>query len=357
MSVIPVARPMIGAEEKEAVLQVLDSGMLAQGERVAAFEKAFADYIGVRHAVAVSSGTTALHLALLAHGIGPGDEVITTSFTFIATANSILYVGAKPVFVDIEPDTFCIAPNQIEARITPRTKAILPVHLFGHPAEMDAIVEIAGRHGLAIIEDAAQAHGAEYHGRKVGSFGTGIFSFYPTKNMTTGEGGMVTTDDDTLAERLRLLRNHGMPRRYVHEVLGYNFRMTDIAAAIGIAQLRRLDEFNRARIANAEYLSQHLHKVVTPAVRPGVRHVFHQYTVRVPAARDEAVDKLREAGIGTGIYYPIPIHQQSLYRRIGYDDVLPETERAAREVLSLPVHPSLTRSDLDKIVQAVEALL
>ncbi len=356
MKSIPIARPVIGAEEKEAVLQVLDSGILAQGEHVAAFERAFADYIGVKHAVAVSSGTTALHLAMLAHGIGPGDEVITTPFTFIATANSVLYVGARSVFVDIEPDTFNVDPARIEEKITPRTKAILPVHLFGHPAEMDAIMEIAERHGLLVIEDAAQAHGAEYHGRKVGSFGTGVFSFYPTKNMTTGEGGMVTTDDDRLAERLRLLRDHGMPRRYVHEVLGYNFRMTNIAAAIGLAQLRRLDEFNRVRIANAAYLSERLHRVVTPVVRPGVRHVFHQYTVRVPDSRDEAVEKLREAGIGVGIYYPIPIHRQPLYRQLGYDDRLPVAERAAGEVLSLPVHPSLSRADLDRIVEAVEAL-
>ncbi len=353
---IPIARPMIQTEEKEAVLAVLDSGMLAQGEWVASFEKAFAKYIGVKHAVAASSGTAALHLAMLAHGIGPGDEVITSPFTFIATANAVLYTGARPVFVDIEPDTFDIDPNQVEQSITQRTKAILPVHLFGHPAEMDAIMEIAERHGLTVIEDAAQAHGAEYHGQRVGSFGTGVFSFYPTKNMTTGEGGMVTTDDDLLARKLRLLRDHGMPRRYVHEVLGYNFRMTNIAAAIGLAQLSKLDDFNSARIGNAAYLTERIHKVITPTVRPGVKHVFHQYTVRVPSGRDEAVEELREAGVGVGIYYPIPIHQQSLYRGLGYHDRFPAAEQAASEVLSLPVHPALTQEDLDKIVEVVEAL-
>ncbi len=353
---IPIARPMIEAEEKEAVLAVLDSGMLAQGEWVASFEKAFAKYIGVKHAVAASSGTAALHLAMLAHGIGPGDEVITSPFTFIATANAVLYTGARPVFVDIEPDTFDIDPNQVEESITQRTKAILPVHLFGHPAEMDAIMEIAERHGLTVIEDAAQAHGAEYHGQRVGSFGTGVFSFYPTKNMTTGEGGMLTTDDDFLAGKLRLLRDHGMPRRYVHEVLGYNFRMTNIAAAIGLAQLSKLDGFNSARIGNATYLTERIHKVITPTVRPGVKHVFHQYTVRVPSGRDDAVEKLREAGVGVGIYYPIPIHQQSLYRGLGYHERFPAAEQAASEVLSLPVHPALTQEDLNRIVEVVEAL-
>ncbi|MDY7042585.1 MAG: DegT/DnrJ/EryC1/StrS family aminotransferase, partial [Chloroflexota bacterium] len=252
---IAIAKPLMGAEEKQAVLAVLDSGMLAQGDRVAEFEEAFAAFCGVKHAIATSSGTTALHVALLAHGIGPGDEVITTPFTFIASANSVLYVGAKPVFVDIDPTTFNLDPAKIEAAITPRTKAILPVHLFGLPCEMPAISVLAKEHGLAVIEDACQAHGADIKGRRAGSFGTGCFSFYPTKNITTAEGGMITTDADDIAEHARLIRSHGMRRRYYHESLGYNFRMTDIHAAIGLAQLPKLESFNERRIANARYLS------------------------------------------------------------------------------------------------------
>lgn len=331
--------------------------MLAQGPRVQAFEEAFAQYCGVKYAVATSSGTTALHVALLAHNIGPGDEVITTPFTFIASANSILYVGARPVFVDIDPATFNIRPDLLEAAITSRTKAILPVHLFGLPADMDPIMEVAGRHGLVVIEDACQAHGAEYDGKRVGSFGTGCFSFYPTKNITTAEGGMITTNDEEIAERCRAIRQHGMRRRYYHDELGFNFRMTDVHAAIGLAQLGKLERFNEMRIANARYLSEHLRGVVTPTVPERRRHVFHQYTIRVPdARRDEVLDGLRERGIGTAVYYPVPVHQQQFYRDMGYDLVLPEAERAAREVLSLPVHPGLSRADLEAIVRAVNEL-
>ncbi|MBM4431649.1 MAG: DegT/DnrJ/EryC1/StrS family aminotransferase, partial [Chloroflexi bacterium] len=248
---IPIARPVIGEEEKQAVLAVLESGMLAQGQQVRAFEEAFAEYCGVKYAVATSSGTTALHTALLAHGVGPGDEVITTPFTFIASANSILFTGARPVFVDIEEDSYNINPTLIEEKITSRTKAILPVHLYGNPCDLEAIMTIADRHGLIVIEDACQAHGASVHGKKVGSFSTGCFSFYPTKNITTAEGGMITTDDDAVAERARLIRQHGMRKRYYHEVLGYNFRLTDIQAAIGLAQLGKLPEWTAKRIANA----------------------------------------------------------------------------------------------------------
>lgn len=354
---ISIAQPLIGDEEKRAVLEVLDSGMLAQGPRVRAFEEAFAAYCGVEHAVATTSGTTALHVALLAHGIGPGDEVITTPFTFIASANSILFTGARPVFVDIDPATFNIDPGLLEAVVTPRTKAVMPVHLFGLPADMDPVLEVAAQHGLAVIEDACQAHGAEYRERRAGSLGTGCFSFYPTKNMTTGEGGMITTGDERIAERCRVIRQHGMRRRYYHDELGFNFRMTDVHAAIGLAQLQKLERFNQARIANARFLSEHLQGVVAPIVPEGCRHVFHQYTVRVPGGRRDAVlDGLKERGIGTGVYYPVPVHKQRVYLELGYQVTLPEAERAAKEVLSLPVHPGLSGDDLEAIVAAANEL-
>jgi len=353
---IPIARPVIGEEEKQAVLAVLESGMLAQGQQVRAFEEAFAEYCGVKYAVATSSGTTALHTALLAHGVGPGDEVITTPFTFIASANSILFTGARPVFVDIEEDSYNINPTLIEEKITSRTKAILPVHLYGNPCDLEAIMTIADRHGLIVIEDACQAHGASVHGKKVGSFSTGCFSFYPTKNITTAEGGMITTNDDGVAERARLIRQHGMRKRYYHEVLGYNFRLTDIQAAIGLAQLGKLPEWTAKRIANARYLTERLPNVVTPTVRDGYVHVFHQYTIRVNGDRDAAVEKLNAAGIGTAIYYPIPVHQQPVYRQLGYHDSLPVAERVSRQVISLPVHPALTLAELDRIVSEVNRL-
>jgi dTDP-4-amino-4,6-dideoxygalactose transaminase len=355
---ISIAKPLIGEEERRAVLEVLDSGILAQGPRVKAFEETFAGMCGARSAIATSSGTTALHVALLAHAIGPGDEVITTPFTFIASANSILYVGARPVFVDIDPATFNIDPVQIEAAITPRTKAIMPVHLFGLPCDMKPIMALAQAHGLVVIEDACQAHGAEYHGKRAGSFGTGCFSFYPTKNMTSAEGGMITVgDDEQVAERCRVIRQHGMRRRYYHDELGFNFRMTDVHAAIGLAQLKKLEQFNKARVANACFLSDHLKGVTTPTVPEGYRHVFHQYTIRVAGGRRDAVlEGLKERGIGTGVYYPVPVHKQRVYLERGYEERLPEAERAAEEVLSLPVHPGLSGADLETIVTAVNEL-
>lgn len=358
---INIAKPLIGDEEKAAVMAVLDSGLLAQGAAVAEFEKSFAEYCDVKHAIATSNGTTALHLAVLASEIGAGDEVITTPFTFIASSNSVLYTGGKPVFVDIDPVSFNIDVDAIEAAITHRTKAIMPIHLFGNPADMPRIMDIAAKHNLAVIEDAAQAHGAEINGKKAGSWGTGCFSFYPTKNITTGEGGIITTNDDCIADRARMARAHGMRVRYYHESLGYNFRMTNVHAAIGNAQLPKLEAFNEKRIANAAYLSEQLpaDKVQVPAVRPGTRHVFHQYTVRVlePLDRDEARKKLSEMGVGTEVYYPVPVHQQELYRDLGYgNQSFPESEKAAKQVLSLPIHPALTQEDLEKIVAAVKAL-
>lgn len=344
---IPVAKPMIGEEEKRAVMAVLESGQLAQGKVVEEFERAFAGWVGVKHAIATSNGTTALHIALLAHGIGEGDEVITSPFTFIASANSILYTGARPVFVDIEPDTYNIDATKIEAAITERTKAIMPVHLYGNPADMRAIMAIAERHGLAVIEDAAQAHGAKAYGQPVGSFGTGCFSFYPTKNMTSGEGGMITTNDDAVADLARLLRAHGARKRYRHEILAFNFRMTDIHAAIGLAQMGKIDGWNRQRQENAARLSELLgDRVVTPVTREWAEHVYHQYTVRIPGGRDDLPDRLALQGIGTGVHYPIAVHQQPMYQERGYSDSLPVAEQAATEVLSLPVHPGLTQEDI-----------
>jgi dTDP-4-amino-4,6-dideoxygalactose transaminase len=354
---IPIAHPLIGQEEKRAVLEVLESGMLAQGSRVAAFEAAFAQYCGTRHAVATSSGTSALHVALLAHDLGPGDEVITTPFTFVASANVIIYVGAQPVFVDIQPETFNIDPRLVEAAITSRTRAILPVHLFGLPADLDALMEIARRHHLAVIEDACQAHGASYRGQRVGSFGTGCFSFYPTKNMTTAESGMITTNDDLIADRCRLIRQHGSRQRYRHDTLGFNFRMTELQAAIGLVQLEKLEKFNEQRIANARHLTERLRGVQVPVVPFGSRHVFHQYTVRVSGGRRDAMlDGLRSRGIGADVYYPLPVHAQPFYRERGHTACLPQAERASREVLSLPVHPGLQSTDLELIVAGVNEL-
>lgn len=353
---IRIAMPLLGNEEKNAVLSVLESGHLAQGSRVAEFEQEFAAYIGVKHAVAVSSGTAALHAALLAHNIGPGDEVITSPFTFIASANAILFTGAKPVFADIDPATYNLDPAQVATKITPRTRALLPVHLYGQPCDMDALMDLARIHHLVVIEDACQAHGAAFRGRSVGSFGTGCFSFYPTKNMTTAEGGAVTTNDDEIADQARLIRSHGSRERYRHEILGYNYRMTDLQAAIGLAQLRKLEAWNSIRIENARYLTEHLPGEVVPYVAPERRHVFHQYTIRVRGDRDGACAKLSAAGIETAIHYPLPVHCQPLYAQLGYRDEIVESERASRQVLSLPVHPGLARSDLDQIAKAVNAL-
>ena len=356
---IPISKPFIGEAEKQAVLEVLDSGMLVQGPRTAKLEEKFAAVCGTKHAVATSCGTTALHVALLAHQIGPGDEVITTPFTFMASVNSILYVGARPVFVDIEEGTFNINPALIEAAITPRTKAILPVHLYGYPCDMDAIMGIAEKHGLAVVEDACQAIGAKYHEKTVGSFGTGCFSLYATKNIMSGEGGMITTNDDALAQRCRMIRNHGMQRRYYHDMLGYNFRLSDLHAAIGLAQIERLAQFTSARRANASYLNENITSVITPEVRAGYEHVWHQYTVRIDGKRDRdaAVKKLNEAGVGTGIFYPIPAYKQSYMVSDGYGNIqLPVTERLVNEVISLPVHPQLSQADLETIVSEVNKL-
>lgn len=353
---ITIAKPYLDEAEIEAVTAVLRSGVIAEGPRVAQFEQAFAEYIGVDHAVAVNSGTAALHVALMAHGIGKGDEVITSPFSFVATANSIVYTGAKPVFADIDPDTYIISPDQVHEMITSRTKAIMPVHLYGHAADMGAIMEIAEDHNLLVIEDACQAHGATYKGKKVGSFGTGAFSFYPTKNMTTSEGGIITTDDPDIAARSRMLRAHGSKQRYLHEMIGYNFRMTDISAAIGIVQMGRLAEFTEKRRQNARKLASGLKgtkNLILPVEKENCSHVYHQYTIRTPR-RDSLRDTLQEKGIGTGTYYPLCIHQQPLYKEMGYAGSFPNSEKAAREVLSIPVHPGLSDADINTVIACIK---
>ncbi|MBI2151830.1 DegT/DnrJ/EryC1/StrS family aminotransferase [Candidatus Woesearchaeota archaeon] len=364
---IPIAKPWLGEEEKKAVLQVLDSGMLAQGKKVAELEKAFAEFIGVKHAIATSNGTTALHAALLAHNISTGDEVITTPFSFIATANTISMCGAKPVFVDIEKESFNIDPELIEKAITPKTKAIMPVHLYGKAANMSKIMELAKKHNLIVIEDACQAHGAEFiktnettktseasktETQKVGSFGTGSFSFYPTKNMTCGEGGIITTNEDIVAAKARKIIAHGSEKRYYHDHLGYNYRMTDIAAAIGLEQLKKLPRFNDARKNNARYFQEKLSSltnIILPKIDEG--HVFHQYTIRIKN-RDKVLEHLTAKGIQTGVFYPVPIHQQKSFSEYNQQS-FPVAEKIAKEALSIPVHPQLSEEDKEFIVRTL----
>jgi dTDP-4-amino-4,6-dideoxygalactose transaminase len=356
---ISPAKPIIGDEEREAVDRVMRSGMVAQGPEVAAFEQEFsAHFVPGRPSVAVNSGTAGLHLGLLAAGVGAGDEVIVPSFTFAATGNSVALTGGTPVFVDIEPETFTLDPEAVAAAITPKTKGILPVHLYGHPARMRELEKLAADRGVALYEDAAQAHGASLDGRPVGSFGEfAMFSLYPTKNMTSGEGGMVTTATEEIARRVRLLRNQGMERQYENEVIGFNTRMTDIHAAIGRVQLTKVDAWTRTRQQNAAFLDANLQGVVVPPVAEGAVHVYHQYTIRVPEDRDGFVKALKEEHqVGAGVYYPIPNHRLPSLAPYAPGLELPETERAAREVVSLPVHPSLSQDDLERIVTAVNSV-
>lgn len=355
---ISISTPFIGKEEISNVLKVLKSKQLAQGRMVEQFEQVFAEYIGTKFAVATSNGTTALFLSLKALDLDENTEVITTPFTFIATANIILHAGLKPVFVDIDQDTFNLNPNLIEQKITNKTRAILPVHLYGQPADMIKIKKIAKKNNLKIIEDACQAHGAEYFTKKVGSLGDlGCFSFYPTKNMTTSEGGIVTTDNEKLAEKIKILRNQGMSKQYQYEQIGYNFRMTDIQAAIGLAQIKKLISFNKKRVANAEVLTKALKTlVITPKISPNVKHVFHQYTIKVPSQkRDYLKKELFKKNISAGVYYPSPITQTKPYLKLGYGkESFPITEKVCNEVLSLPIHPQLTKQDLKTIIDSVK---
>jgi perosamine synthetase len=349
---IPAAQPIIGDDERAAVDRVLLSGMLAQGPEVKAFEDEFSPHVDNRHCIAVNSGTSALHMAFVAAGIRAGDEVIVPSFSFAATANAVRLTGATPVFADIETHHFNLDPTAVEAAITPRTRAIMPVHLYGHPAAMSELQAICQRHNLLLFEDAAQAHLASLHGTKVGAFGVaGSFSFYPTKNMTAGEGGMVTTGCDHIARQVRLLRNQGMERRYENEVIGFNTRMTDIHAAIGRVQLAKLAGWTAQRQHNAAFLTKNISGVITPPVANGAVHVYHQYTIRVVGLnRDAFAEELTKNGVGNGVYYPAPIHRLPSF---GLSLDLPVTEQVARECLSLPVHPSLSQGDLEKIVTVV----
>jgi perosamine synthetase len=353
---IPAAKPIVGDEERAAVDAVLLSGMLAQGAEVAEFEKEFSEVLlDGRSAVAVNSGTAGLHLGLLAAGIGPGDEVIVPSFTFAATANSVALTGATPVFADIELGHYCLDVDHVTSLITERTKGIMPVHLYGHPADVVAYRALADQHGIALFEDAAQAHGASFAGRQVGTFGDfAMFSLYPTKNMTSGEGGMVSTGNAEIERRLRLLRNQGMERQYENELVGFNARMTNLHAAIGRVQLTKIGGWTAQRQANGAFLTENIEGVVTPKVAEDAVHVYHQYTVRIDEDRDRFAAALKdEYNIGSGVYYPIPNHRLPSFART---EDLPNTETAAKGVLSLPVHPSLDAEDLDRIVTAVNAL-
>ena len=356
---IPIADPEVGNAELKGVVDVLESGQLAAGDAVEEFEDRFADYCDAEYAVATTNGTTALHAALTAVGVDEGDTVVTTPFSFVATANTIRFAGAEPAFADIDPETFNLDPHAVEQLVRDRdgdVDAIMPVHLYGLSAEMDHLREIAAEYDVPLVEDAAQAHGAEYNHETVGSMGdAACFSFYPTKNMTTGEGGMITTNDEDVADAARRFINHGRSQSgYEHVEVGHNFRMTNLCAAIGVGQMDRIPEFNEARRENAAYLTEHLDDtdVVTPTEPDGLRHVYHQYTVRV-GNREELIEQLDDHGVGTGIYYPNPIHELEAYDDYTGPTDLDAAETVAEQALSLPVHPNLTQDDLETIVDVM----
>ncbi|RLE63526.1 MAG: hypothetical protein DRJ47_09350 [Thermoprotei archaeon] len=364
---VPINKPILGEEEKKLVLRVLESGTLTNaslsgGPMVRRFEEEFAEFIGVRHAIAVNSGTAALYASLLALNIGPGDEVLVPSFTFLATANVILLVGAKPVFVDISLEDYNIDVQDLERKITQKSKAVIPVHLYGFPAKMEEIMEIAEKYGLYVIEDACQAHGSLYKGKKAGSIGhLAAFSFYPSKVITTGEGGMITTNDDELAEKLRSIRTHGQLKGYDSVRLGFNLRMPEMEAAVGIAQLGKIKYFLEKRRENAYRLMEFLDNpnIVKPFEDDERKHNWYLFTVRFDCqeTRDRALKKLREEGIGATIYYDPPVHLTPLYSQLGYSKVpLPRTEQASKTVLSLPVHPLVEEEDLKLIAEILNRL-
>lgn len=360
---VPLSEPYIDEEDIHSIEQALREKRLSQGKYVEKFEKEFAKYVGIKHAIAVSNGTAALHLALAAIGIGPGDEVLVPSFSFIATANCVLYQDAKPVFIDIDPLTCNIDPLKIRKKINKRSRAIIPVHYAGQPCDMNGINEVATRFKLHVIEDAAEAHGALYKGRKVGSLGhIACFSFYPNKNMTTGEGGMVTTDDDQIAEKVRLIRSHGQDHQYHHIVLGYNYRLTDIQAALGLTQLKRLDWIIKRKARAAEYYAERLSelangKVRSPYVAPYATHTYMLYPVRFQSRRERnlTLRKFAESGVEATIHFP-PIHLQPLYRNLfGYSKgFLPITEKVAETILSIPLYPHITQEDQNYVLKIIQ---
>jgi len=355
MKKIPLAKPLIGRSERRAVGRVLKSGGLAQGPEVAKFEKMFSRYVGDQECVAVNSGTSGLQVALLSLGIGRGDDVIVPSFTFAATANCVSLVGAVPVFVDIDPMTFNLDPKRIESAISKKTKAIIIVHLYGLAGYMDEINKIAKKHNLLVVEDAAQAHLAAINDQPVGTFGdAAVFSFYPTKNMTSGEGGIVVLRDSEVASNCRLLRNQGMEIRYQNEIVGFNLRMSDIHASIGIVQLKRLPVWTEKRIQNANFLSEKITSARTPLTPNGHKHVFHQFTIRIENNRDLVSEKLSSLGIGNAVYYPTPVHRLPSFN---LDLQLTESDLASKEALAIPVHPSLTRTDLNRIATAIDSIV
>lgn len=355
---IPHVKPLIGKEEEDRVIEVLRSGMLAAGSYVQEFENEFARYHDAKYGIATSSGTTALHVILEAVGIGAGDKVITTPYSFIATANAILYTGATPVFADIDPITYNLSPVKLDNAVKehPEAKAIVVVHLFGLPADMDEILEIANKHNLIVLEDCAQAHGAIYRGQKVGTMGkAAAFSFYPSKNITSGEGGMILTDDPVIEEKARILVNQGQRQRYYHEMVGYNYRMTNIHAAIGLEQLKKLGMYNQKRIANAKFydeyiLNSYIQKPVSP---PDRKHVYHQYTVKVKN-RDTFTAYLDTNGIGYGIHYPLIMPAQPAYKHLETcAGTWPVAQDLSECCVSIPVHPGLSQSDLETIAEVI----
>jgi len=358
--VIPIADPYITEEDVEAVAMAIKNKRLSQGEYVENFEREFANYLQRKYALATMNGTTALHLAVLAIGVKLGDEVIVPSFTYVATANCVLYVGAKPVFVDIDPKTYNMDPKQVEEAITPKVKAIISVHYGGQIADMDPILEIAERHDLHVIEDASEALGATYKGRGAGTIGeVGCFSFSPNKNMTTGEGGMLVTDDGEIAGKVRLLRRHGQDSRYHHVTLGFNYRMTDMQAALGIVQLKRLDWVIQKKREAAEYygeLLSDINIIEPPYVKPGVNHTYMFYTIKFSEKdiRDRVMQHLENVGVETAIAFP-PVHLQPFLRSLyGYEEgYLPVTEDSADRVLSLPIYPHIQREDQEFVVKSI----
>ncbi len=386
VKLIKVAEPLVGEEEVQAVREVILSGQYVSGRRVEEFEKRFAEYIGVQYAVAVANGTAALHTALAAMGVGPGDEVIVPPLTFFSTVTSVIHAGAVPVFADIDPESFCLDPEDVRERITPRTRVILPVHLFGNAADMDGLRAVADAKGLRLLEDCAQAHGTEYKGRRVGSLGdAGIFSFYATKAMTTGEGGMITTDDESIYEYSRLFRGHGMPERDTHTILGYNYRMNEIEAAMGLAQLDRLEEGNRQRIANSEWLRAHLTDIPwlrVPTVESYVRHTYFWCPLYIDEEKAgmgfaDVVRTLRDRGIEVRQRYKRPLYKQPIMAEHNFyangkpwngghhydaeppkyaDLHLPNVEKVAGKLLGLPNHPGLTQDDLEYIVRTLHEI-